>query len=75
MPVTDSIAHSLTTENKVHFHNEEGEGKGKIAIMGEADCGKDGRLRSVRSLLGLPGRREMWNITRRLGGVLTGADR
>ena len=43
--------------------------------MGEADWGKDGRLRSVRSLLGLPGRREMWNVTRRLGGVLTGADR
>lgn len=29
VPVTDSIAHSLTTENKVHFHNEEEGGKGK----------------------------------------------
>ena len=47
----------------------------KDAIMGEADWVKDYGVRSVRSLLGLPGRRKRWNITRRLGGVLTGADR
>jgi hypothetical protein len=51
------------------------EGKEKVAIMGKADWGKDDGVRSVRTLLGLPGRRKRWNITRRLGGVLTGADR
>ena len=49
--------------------------KEKDAIMGEADWVKDYGVRSVRSLLGLPGRRKRRNVTRRLGGVLTGADR
>jgi hypothetical protein len=56
VPVTDSIAHSLTTENKVHFHNEEGGGKGKGRHQGGSGLGQGRQVEIGKKLTGVAGK-------------------
>ena len=70
MPVTDSIAHSLTTGNKVHFHNVEGRGKGKGRHHGGSGFNQGRQVEIQKKLVEITKKGAEWEqvMDRRISG-------